>query len=150
MEKRSGSARNVQRNTQFNQIGKLMARSVAPESTDATVAPSSPACLPEFVHTAQMNMFGSASSQAQWLNKYQEAQLTGGSNLSMSALPRGLKVEEGNTGDLSESLTSLYSSNQHQQQKNSAHMSATALLQKAAQMGSTKSNPASVPAMGFH
>ncbi|KAF2321776.1 hypothetical protein GH714_002684 [Hevea brasiliensis] len=43
---------------------------------------SNSACLPEFVHTAQMNMFGSASSQAQWLNKYQEAQLTGGSNLS--------------------------------------------------------------------
>ncbi|KAG8644579.1 hypothetical protein MANES_11G142900v8 [Manihot esculenta] len=98
--------------------------------------------LPEFVHAPQVNMFGSASSQAQWLNKYQVESFAGGSNLSVSALPRGLKEEEGNTGDLSESITSLYSSNQHQQQRNSARMSATALLQKAAQMGSTRSNPA--------
>lgn len=40
--RRSGSARNVPRNMQFSQIGKLIVKFVAPESTNATVELSSP------------------------------------------------------------------------------------------------------------
>lgn len=52
-------------------------------------------------------------------------------NLSLSPLPEGLKEE---------ALASIYD-NQTHQPESSGPMSATALLQKAAQMGSTRSNP---------
>ena len=40
MEKRSGNVKNVQRNMQFNQIGKLIVKLVELESTNVTVAHS--------------------------------------------------------------------------------------------------------------
>lgn len=41
MVKRSGNVTSAQRGMRFNQIGKLIPRPVAPESTDATVEPFS-------------------------------------------------------------------------------------------------------------
>ncbi|KAA8544024.1 hypothetical protein F0562_021799 [Nyssa sinensis] len=87
--------------------------------------------LPELVQTAQTNMQFGLSSQ--WLNN--------GPNLSSSALPRRLKVEEEEKGNLSDTMSSLYFYNQNQQEA-PAHMSATAMLQKAAQIGSTRSSSA--------
>ena len=98
--------------------------------------------MPELVQT--MNMLGS-SSQAPWLNyRYQEASsFTSDNNLSLPAMPPGvLKREqlEENKGELSHSvMSSLYSSTQNRQ-GGPSHMSATALLQKATQMESTRIN----------
>ena len=109
-----------------------------PSNANAFLAPKSTSLLD--LGMAPMNTFGSLS-QTEWLGKYPEASFPG-ANLSMSALPRGPKEEE-NKGDLSESITSFYSNNtRNSLQQSHTHMPATALLQKAAQMGSTRSNPA--------
>ncbi|XP_042505906.1 zinc finger protein JACKDAW-like [Macadamia integrifolia] len=110
--------------------------------------PSSSMGLPELMQMASStNLYGSSSSMVDfgvWLDRPSTS-----ASLSLSTSPRGLK-EEGNSnnsnkGPMVESLASLYSSSTHSgqaQQGSPAHMSATALLQKAAQMGSTRSSNA--------
>ncbi|KAL0309737.1 UNVERIFIED_CONTAM: Zinc finger protein JACKDAW [Sesamum radiatum] len=103
------------------------------------IASSSSTGLPDMIQMASSNLFGSTSSMGNY------------ANLSLSPLPpQGLKEEpvtnKANTNPMADSLSSLYNSDSqnvhHSSSKSSpssAPMSATALLQKAAQMGSTKS-----------
>ncbi|KAH6802625.1 C2H2-like zinc finger protein [Perilla frutescens var. frutescens] len=90
--------------------------------------PTSSTGLPDIIQMASNNLFAS--------NSY--------ANLSLSPLPpQGMKEEEPLTNKANtnmDSLASLYSDSS--KSSPSAPMSATALLQKAAQMGSTKSSPA--------
>ncbi|KAJ7980976.1 Zinc finger protein like [Quillaja saponaria] len=101
--------------------------------------------LPYFMQTT--NMFGS-SSQTQWINAYPSDEDANGNatftrgSLTLSALPHGqLKAEEleeeNKLGNLSESVTN---NQNHHQQGTAAHMYATALLQKATEMGSSTSD----------
>ncbi|TKY52908.1 Zinc finger protein JACKDAW [Spatholobus suberectus] len=90
--------------------------------------------LPEIVQMAQANVLmvsnfgvpaGSNSTSA---------------NLSLSSLPIGKREAGGTVVD----LASIYSEGQNKQSKPASPMSATALLQKAAQMGSTRSTNPSI------
>ncbi|KAI4300260.1 hypothetical protein L6164_033657 [Bauhinia variegata] len=90
--------------------------------------------LPEIVQMAQANSFAASSLSNFGIPPSNSAK----ANLSLSSLPIGKKGDAGGNG----SLASMYSEGQNKQSKPPSPMSATALLQKAAQMGSTRStNP---------
>lgn len=110
---------------QLNPIGG------AANNSNANYLASSSTSLPELSPTNQL--FGSS----QWLNPS-----------STLAFPRGLKQEEDNyKGNFSETSVGLFSTTtqNHQPSLDYHNMSATALLQKASQMGSTRSSPARFP-----
>ena len=102
---------------------------------------SSSSGLSEIVQMAQAsNNALNGSSSSMLPNFGMPAPNSTSANLSLSPLPTGKKVEAGGTAD----LASIYSESQNKQSKpaSASPMSATALLQKAAQMGSTRStNP---------
>ncbi|GKV12233.1 hypothetical protein SLEP1_g23406 [Rubroshorea leprosula] len=106
--------------------------------------------LSEMVQLQSANLFGSSSlanfgshDQFSGTGFDKSGATSTNANLSLSPLQQTLKGEGGSKGNLVDGLSSIYSdSNQNKQSKPSlVPLSATALLQKAAQMGSTRSTP---------
>ncbi|KAM0068630.1 putative transcription factor C2H2 family [Helianthus debilis subsp. tardiflorus] len=94
--------------------------------------------MDQMTMNSNLYMSSSSSGLADMVNGYGSASMANYTNsnqvpsLSLTPLAEGLKEE---------TLASLYSMNQAHQTESTGPMSATALLQKAAQMGSTRSNP---------
>ncbi|KAL4576573.1 hypothetical protein LXL04_012669 [Taraxacum kok-saghyz] len=82
--------------------------------------------------TMNSNLYNMSSSSAGLADVFGSSSMANFTNSSLSLTPEGVKEE---------TLASLYSMNQTHQTESTGPMSATALLQKAAQMGSTRSNP---------
>ncbi|KAG8387701.1 hypothetical protein BUALT_Bualt02G0048600 [Buddleja alternifolia] len=91
--------------------------------------------LPELVQMASASN-SSLNHHHQWNNN----NISGGNFNARGSSVLLKEEEENNKGSLSEAINSLYYSNHQQETNITGPMSATALLQKAAQMGSTRSS----------
>ncbi|RDY00814.1 Zinc finger protein JACKDAW, partial [Mucuna pruriens] len=97
-------------------------------------------CSAEIVQMAQANALMGSSSMVSNFGVPPGSSSTG-ANLSLSSIPIGKRGEgSGTVVD----LASIYSEGQNKQSKPASPMSATALLQKAAQMGSTRNTNPSI------
>ncbi|XP_020240161.1 zinc finger protein JACKDAW [Cajanus cajan] len=95
--------------------------------------------LPEIVQMAQANALMGSSSMVSNFGVPVGSNSTSAANLSLSSLPIGKR------GETVVDLATIYNcEGQNKQSKPASPMSATALLQKAAQMGSTRSTNPSI------
>ncbi|KAK7285075.1 hypothetical protein RJT34_19833 [Clitoria ternatea] len=103
---------------------------------------SSSSCFPEVVQMGQGNNIASIGSSSMFSNFGIPASNSCSSNLSLSPLLMGKNMGEGGASD----LASIYSESQNKNSSidSTSPMSATALLQKAAQMGSARSTNPSI------
>ncbi|TKY62162.1 Zinc finger protein JACKDAW [Spatholobus suberectus] len=109
-----------------------------PVNNPLDVASSSSSGLPEIVQMAQANnaLIGSSSI----FSNFGMPTSSNSSNPNLSLPPLMGKTGEGGASD----LASIYSESQNKNSNSASPMSATALLQKAAQMGSTRSTNPSI------
>ena len=123
--------------------------------------------LPLWLDSATPNNFGAATSlpelvqmasqNHQWQVQADHNQVGfGGASINSMAssssaipIPRVLKEEEQNKANLSQAINSLYYNETNNAAAAQMSMSATALLQKAAQMGSTRATDSSFSPAGF-
>ncbi|KAJ6972992.1 hypothetical protein NC653_033352 [Populus alba x Populus x berolinensis] len=156
MARRNGNVTSARRNMQYNLIGKLIKRHVVRGNTSVIVEPSFPVDIfmqPKPLQTLFDILRPQELPQELVPIPFKSMNMAGGMFSSSSGTLFGSQRSISSTSSLQ--LSSKDSSGLHYLQDNkngcpisaSAHMSATAMLKKAAQMGATASNSINSPVM---